>query len=185
MKKILSSILSLAMIFIISTTAFASESTSLYVNESEIEVVASDALTGNYSESTENSPKFVNEYRYRKVDVSTYKEWSPFKRVSDNVEFTSEGGSIEADRSASFGTVVSGNIGGLNIATNVSLSSRIGYVINAEPNSWVYMGYRVKYSVEEGTRECYDMVTGKVVSTNKYTVKTPLFGDYKLINYSE
>lgn len=47
------------------------------------------------------------------------------------------------------------------------------------------MGYRVKYHIEEGTRECYDMVTGKVVSTNKYTVKTPLFGDYKLINYSE
>lgn len=185
MKKILSSILSLAMIFIISTTAFASESNSLYVNESEIEVVASDALTGNYSESTENSPKFFNEYRYRKVNVSTYEEWSPFKRVSDNAQIGNEGGSIKADRSASFGTVVSGNIGGLNISTNISRSSTIGYTLHADPNSWVYMGYRVKYRTEEGTRECYDMVTGKVVSTNKYTVKTPLFGDYKLINYSE
>jgi len=44
------------------------------------------------------------------------------------------------------------------------------------------MGYRVKYSVEEGTREMIDLVTGKVVSSNTYVVKNPKFGEYKLID---
>ncbi len=33
------------------------------------------------------------------------------------------------------------------------------------------MGDPVKYKVETGTREMYDMVTGSVISSNKYTVK--------------
>lgn len=31
------------------------------------------------------SNRFVNEYRYRKVDVSESEEWSDYKRVSDNI----------------------------------------------------------------------------------------------------
>lgn len=45
------------------------------------------------------------------------------------------------------------------------------------------MGYRVKYKVETGTREMYDMVTGKVVRSNKYTVKKTMYGEYALLNY--
>lgn len=47
------------------------------------------------------------------------------------------------------------------------------------------MGYRVRYEIETGTRECYDIVTGKVIDHNDYTVKTPIYGEYKLINYSD
>lgn len=45
------------------------------------------------------------------------------------------------------------------------------------------MGYRVYYKVETGINECYDVVTGKVIKLNSYTVKTPQYGEYKLINY--
>lgn len=43
------------------------------------------------------------------------------------------------------------------------------------------MGYRVYYKVETGTRELYDIVTGKVLRRKTYTIKIPQYGDYKLI----
>lgn len=45
------------------------------------------------------------------------------------------------------------------------------------------MGYRVYYKVETGINEYYDIVTGKVIRSDSYTVKTPQYGEYKLINY--
>ncbi len=62
---------------------------------------------------------------------------------------------------------------------------RYGYTLNVGANKRVYMGYRVRYEIETGTRECYDIVTGKVIDHNDYTVKTPIYGEYKLINYSD
>ena len=78
---------------------------------------------------------------------------------------------------------MTGNIGSLGISTNTSISSEIGYTLNVGANRRVYMGYRVYYKVEQGTRELYDIVTGQVISSNSYTVKTPQYGEYKLINY--
>lgn len=82
----------------------------------------------------------------------------------------------------SFGTEVSGNIAYLGISTNISKKSEIAYTLNVGANKRVYMAYRVLYKVETGKRECYDITTGKVVSQNFYTVKTPQYGEYKLIN---
>lgn len=183
MKKFLSLTLSIVMLWTLFIPAYAAESESLYVNESEIELVDDDALMGNYSEATEN--RLVNDFFYRKTNVTTTKEWSAFKRVSDNVITNNSGGSISATKSVTFGTEVSGNISGLGISVNASVSSEIGHTINVDPNKRVYMGYRVRYEVERGTREYYDIVTGKVIRSNKYTVKKPLFGEYKLINYHD
>lgn len=77
---------------------------------------------------------------------------------------------------------MSGNIKGIPVTVGGSISSTVGYTLNVPANKTVYMGYRVKYSVEEGTREMIDLVTGKVVSSNTYVVKNPKFGEYKLID---
>lgn len=183
MRKLLSLILSFVMLFTLTIPAFASEADSLYVNECDIEIVPDNALTGNYTESSENAPRFINDFRYRKINVTTSYEWSAYKRVSDNLVTDSEGGSISSTKSVSFGTEVTGNIGSLGISTNTSISSEIGYTLNVGANRRVYMGYRVYYKVEQGTRELYDIVTGQVISSNSYTVKTPQYGEYKLINY--
>lgn len=42
---------------------------------------------------------------------------------------------------------------------------------------------RVYYKVETGINEYYDIVAGKVIRSNSYTVKKPQYGEYKLINY--
>lgn len=125
----------------------------------------------------------INDFRNRKTNVSIYNEWSPFKRVSNNIQTGSEGGSITATESVSFGTSVDGNISGVGILTNVSVDSAVGCTLNAGANERVYMGFRVYYKVETGINEYYDAVTGEVIRSNRYTVKTPQYGEYKLINY--
>lgn len=141
------------------------------VNPEEIEV-----------DSEEVTSYFVNDFRYRKVNVKTFNEWSGYKRASDNITTGKGGGSITATKSVTFGTDVSGAIDGLGISTSKSITSSIGYTLNADPNKTVYMGYRVYYKVETGTREYYDLVTGKVLKSNSYTVKVPQYGEFKLIN---
>ena len=128
-------------------------------------------------------PRFVNDFRNRKRNVKRYDEWSPYKRVSDNIQTGRAGGKISSNRSVTFGVDITGNILGLGIATRTSISSQKGYTLNVGPNKRVYMGYRVKYKVETGINEVYDVVTGKVIRKNRYTVKTPQYGEYKLINY--
>ena len=115
-------------------------------------------------DSEEVTPYFVNDFRYR------------------NITTGKGGGSITATKSVTFGTDVSGAIDGLGISTSKSITSSIGYTLNADPNKTVYMGYRVYYKVETGTREYYDLVTGKVLKSNSYTVKVPQYGEFKLIN---
>ncbi|WP_129600361.1 hypothetical protein [Anaerophilus nitritogenes] len=180
MKKFLILLLTLILSLGISTTAFAED--SMYVNERDVKIVSDDELLCESAE-TDVELRFVNDFRNRKVNVSTYNEWSPFKRVSDNVVTGSEGGSISSTKTATFGTSVTGSISGLGISTNSSISSTIGYTLNVGKNKRVYMGYRVYYTVEKGTNEYYDIVTGKVIRSNKYIVKVPLYGEYKLINY--
>lgn len=165
-KKLITLALASTMCFS-SITIFANETRSIYENE--------------VSNRTEG--KFVNEYRYRKKNVSTSETWSEYKRVSDNLKTGPEGGSISANKSVTFNTSISGKIDGLNISTGISKSSSKGYTLSVGGNKTVYMGYRVKYSVETGTREMYDMISGKVISSNTYTVKTPLYGEYALLNY--
>ncbi|CUM80041.1 hypothetical protein GMB34_00595 [Turicibacter sanguinis] len=162
-------IVTIALVGMIGTTGFQSISPVIVqASENQIEEV---------------SPRFINEYRYRKTNVKTSYQWSSYKRVSDNLKTGPEGGSISANKSVSFGTEVSGNISQLGIATNISLSSSKEYTLNVGANKRVYMAYRVKYKVETGTREMYDMVTGRVISSNTYTVKTPQYGEYALLNY--
>ncbi|OLQ56973.1 hypothetical protein BHT94_04715 [Bacillus licheniformis] len=148
-------------------TVFANESTELTSNSGDGEFTA----------------QFVNDFRNVKMNVKTYKSWSSFKRVSDNIATGSKGGSITANKTVTFTTTVSGTISGLGISTAGSVASSKGYTLNVGANKRVYMAYRVRYNVEEGYNCRKDIVTGKCVSKKKYVVKKPMYGEYALKNY--
>lgn len=135
------------------------------------------------AEQTKFETQFVNDFRHVKKNVKRYESWSGYKRVSDNLVTGKAGGSITSNRSVTFSTNVSGDISGLGISTSGSISSSIGYTLNAGANKRVYMGYRVRYRVEEGYNCIVDVATGRTISKKKYVVKRPIYGEYKLINY--
>lgn len=134
-------------------------------------------------QNTQINSRMVNTIRYRKKNVKTYREWSGYRRISDNLKTGSKGGSISANKSTTFSATISGSIYGINVNSSGSVSSSKGYTLNVGGNKRVYLGYRTQYAVETGKREQYDLATGKVYSTNNYTVKRPLYGEYALINY--
>ncbi|MCB7153068.1 hypothetical protein LI278_04670 [Bacillus stercoris] len=148
---------------------------------SQVHTVYANESTG--SGGGEFTAQFVNDFRNVKMNVKTYKSWSSFKRVSDNIATGSKGGSITANKTVTFTTTVSGSISGLGISTAGSVASSKGYTLNVGANKRVYMAYRVRYNVEEGYNCRKDIVTGKCVSKKKYVVKKPMYGEYALKNY--
>lgn len=116
----------------------------------------------------------------RKTNVRVTNEWSGYRAVSHTVRASSAGASISTDRTTSFGATVSGDISKLNIALNASVSSTIGYTLNIPANRTAYLGFRVLYRVERGTRTEY-FYDGKVYKRNNYVVKIPIRGEYALI----
>lgn len=159
------------------------------VNENEITIVDDDYLIDSVDEHSEvnsnnnTSSRMVNTIRYRKKNVKKSTEWSAYKRVSDNLKTGNKGGSITTTKSASFGATTTGSVYGIQVAASATISSSVGYTLNVGGNQRVYVGYRVKYAVEKGTREQYDLTTGKVYSSNSYTRKVPQHGEYTLIKY--
>ncbi|XAO97493.1 hypothetical protein ABBS62_08565 [Bacillus subtilis subsp. subtilis] len=141
--------------------------------ESQVHTVFANETTGVKSNlgGGEFTAQFVNDFRNVKMNVKTYKSWSSFKRVSDNIATGSKGGSITANKTVTFTTTVSGSISGLGISTAGSVASSKGYTLNVGANKRVYMAYRVRYNVEEGYNCRKDIVTGKCVSKKKYVVK--------------
>lgn len=126
-------------------------------------------------------PQFFGDFRHIKKNVKYYKEWSKFKRVSDSITTGKAGGSIVSTDEVSFGTSVSGSTNGLSFDANVTKTSSVGYTLNADPKTTSYMGYRVRYKVEEGENHYRDIILGKTLSKKKYKRKVPLYGEYKLI----
>lgn len=186
MKKLVSIIISITMIISITSMSFAAESKIKNVNEKDITVVPYNALLGTTIDENTNSitPRFINDYRYRKVNEKITYGWSPYKRISDNiVTKPNESGSISANREVTFGVDVSGDVSNLSFNLSRSVSNSKNYQLEVGPNRRVYLGYRVHYTIATGTREMYDVTTGKVVKRNNYTVKTPTYGEYALINY--
>lgn len=121
--------------------------------------------------------------KIEKEDVSYSYEWSDFERVSNNLNtYGSDGGTISVNRTVTFSVDVEGNIKGIGINVNASVTSEIGYSLEVPANRNVHLGYRVRYKIEKGTRVVRNGVTNKVMEKNEYTVKTPIYGEYKLIN---
>lgn len=171
MKKKLATIL-------LGCTMILPSTVGVFANEMDTNVALESNMT---NQDDTKDPRSINEYYYRKSNVKTSTEWSPYKRVSDTISVGPKGGSITSTKTQTFKADVSGDISKINVTVGKSLSSSTGYTLHADPNTRVYMGYRVKYDVETGVREKVDMITDRVVSSNTYTVKNPAYGEYKLI----
>lgn len=180
MKKLFTSycliIMILSSMIMTPTQIFAEE--TQYTNEDSIETIPSEEST---ISDLENPLELYGRQHYYKSNVTTSYEWSPHKRVSEGISTNSVGGSISSNKKITFGTVVTGEIFGLNISTNISKSSDTGYTLNVPPNTNAYMAYRVYYRVESGYRKVFSK--GKLIGANWYTVKTPQYGEYFLIKY--
>lgn len=178
---------------LISSVSVNAEENIKEVEESSITISSNDELVFDGiidnlvilpdSNQSNTSTRMVNPIRYRKKSVSTYQEWSGYRRVSDNLKTGAKGGSISANKTTTFTTLISGSISGISVNTSGSITNSRGYTLNVGANKRVYLGYRTRYAVETGKREKYDLETGKVYSTDSYTVKRPLYGEYALINY--
>lgn len=169
--KSLLSALVLTLVLILSTT-------SSFAADESIKTILDIGST----ESQVIEPKGqFNDYYYTKKDVKTSYEWSNGKRVSDDLTSGPKGGSITSTKSATFSGSVSGDVFGLTFTGETTIKSSVGYTLFTEPNKTQYMAYRVQYKVERGVREKRSMMTGKVVSTNSYTVKRIDHGQYYLV----
>jgi len=122
-------------------------------------------------------------YTYKKKNVKYSKSYSKYKRVSDNLNtFKTNKGDLSVVKGVSFDTSVSGEIKGLGISLNRSISSEVGYSLEVPKNKVVYLGYRAKYKVEKGTRVEYSFYTVQPTGKkNSYTVKKPIHGEYAVI----
>jgi hypothetical protein len=132
------------------------------------------------SQHVEINGGMIRTLNYSKSNVKKTTEWSSFRRISDKISTGSAGGSISSNRITTFGTVASGSYANLVFSLNKSKSS-MGYTLNVPKNYRVYLGYRMKYNVEKGTRLTK---TGKAVrDRTPYKIKTPFYGEYKWIRY--
>lgn len=139
-----------------------------------------------YADETNTNIETIGQSRsyggltYQKTNVRYRKEWSNYTPVSYTVTTGRAGASISVSQSKTFGTSISGDVKGINIGAQASISSGVGYTLNVPPRRSAYVGFRVLYEVESGTRiaRFYD---GGEFSRNSYTVKRPIRGEYRLI----
>ncbi|MDJ1110544.1 hypothetical protein KYI09_09430 [Macrococcoides caseolyticum] len=191
-SKVISSTILASTIFFSSSSVFALENEVVIDNdESNVELVGNEEnVTFNPEEVqtssivNKNQPQRainMNSIVTYKKNVTTSYSWSSYRRVSDDMKVGSKGGSISVTKQTTFGTTVTGSIKDLGISANITKSSSIGYKLNLDPNTTRYVGYRAYYKIEKGTRVVKDQLTGKIISTNSYTVKTPTKGAYSLL----
>lgn len=158
---------------------------------SNIETTSTETLNDLESSSYYNNAQTlrdvdypVPQYYYRKKSVRKFKQWSPYRRVSGNLQTKNYTGTIRVDRQTTFSTSIHGAINGINVTLGGSVTSSASYSINVGKNRRVYIGCRVLMNVESGIREKVNAKTGQVVSRNNYTVKRPSsIPEYTLLNY--
>ena len=185
-KKLIS--LCLALVLLLAIPASAVETTIKNANQSESkgQVIATFRdyqLTETTSKNSEIIPYNAGEFYYRKTNQVMHPErWSEARRVSDNVQAGSAGGSITSSRTTTFHGSASGATSGLNFSFGLSKSSAIGYTLNVAPNSRVYLAYRVCYQEETGTRETV-RYNGVVTYREPYSYDGIKYGEYLLVSY--
>lgn len=127
------------------------------------------------------TPNFVNPYRYSKENVTKRTYWTPYRRISDDLETGPAGGSLVANKTTTFKSSASGAYNLLGLDIGASASSTKGYILNVAGNKKQYMGYRARMEEEKGTRVRTDVVTGQKVRQS-YTFNKVLYGRYGLLN---
>lgn len=175
-KKFVYSLLLLSSLF---TTGAVNADTYRIIDEKSI-VLDNEALTKR-SEVRQPSIEARAYGTYvEKKNVRTYYEWSGYRPVSHTLRTSSAGGSISTDKTTTFGVSISGDISRVNLSVSGSVSSTVGYTLNVPANRSAYLGFRVLYKVESGTRVEY-FHDGGIYKRSNYVVKVPVRGEYALV----
>lgn len=130
-------------------------------------------------EITPNEP--IVTYTYRKSNVSTYNIWSPYQRVSESMGGGLLGAEITATKSLTYNVEVNGSISGLGYSLGKAITTQLGYSGKVPPNKVGYMGHKMYYKVETGTRQKIHGISGRVVEENYYTIRTPQYGQFDIL----
>lgn len=121
-------------------------------------------------------------YYFTQSKVSYSNAWGSGKRCSDNVKAAKgENASVSCAKTVTVTGSVSGEIKGLvTIGVGRSCSSEKNYTLAFKGPATKYMVYKPYYKVEKGTRVKRLVSSGKKVSSNSYTVRKCLYGEYAL-----
>jgi hypothetical protein len=113
--------------------------------------------------------------------VKITNEYGSWKRTSSILNTSkTKGGTLSVNESHTISGSVSGNISGIvTIGTGASITTSSTKTWSIGKNKRCYAECRAEFKVERGTRKKINMNTGKVVSTNKYTVKKPRGRNYR------
>lgn len=114
-------------------------------------------------------------YYYKKSSVKITNEYGGWKRTSSILNTgKTKGGTLSINESHTISGSVSGNIKGIvTIGTGASITTASSKSWSIGKNKRCYAECRAEFKVERGTRKKISMNSGKVVSTNSYTVKQP------------
>lgn len=116
----------------------------------------------------------MNTIKTYKQNVKKYKQWSKYRHVSQNYGPNIKNTVITADRTTVFKAETSGIIKGLGLSLGGEVRTSTTVKQTLPPKKVGYLGIKVQYKVETGTRIVKDMLTNKIISKNKYTIKTPI-----------
>ena len=117
-----------------------------------------------YADETNTNSETIGQSRsyggltYQKTNVRYRKEWSNYTPVSYTVTTGRAGASISVNQSKTFGTSISGDVKGINIGAQASISSGVGYTLNVPPRRSAYVGFRV-YMKSKVELELLDFTT--------------------------
>lgn len=125
-------------------------------------------------------------YYYTKANVTYSEGWGTGKQCSDSLTCKKgETGTVKCNKIVSVSGSVTGTIAGITtIGVGSTYNSTKEYAISFTGPATKYMKVRARQKIEKGTRQKRTLSTGKVVSTNTYTVRKNLYRDMYLYKVS-
>lgn len=116
----------------------------------------------------------MNTIKNFKKNVKKYTKWSKYRHVSKTFGPNPRDSKVHTEKSTVFKAETSGIIKGLGLSLGGEVTTKVGLTTTLPAKKVGYLGIKVKYKVETGTRIVKDMLTNKIISQNKYTIKTPI-----------
>lgn len=116
----------------------------------------------------------MNTIKTFKKNVKKYTKWSKYRHVSKTFGPNPRDSKVHTEKSTVFKAETSGIIKGLGLSLGGEVTTKVGLTTTLPAKKVGYLGIKVKYKVETGTRIVKDMLTNKIISQSKYTIKTPI-----------
>lgn len=189
-KRLLSLVLALATCLSLCTTVFAKD-TSKKDEEvgqpfAEGQILQMPIVQGvqlvelTAPEYEVNNGQFGGMYYVKMVTSEEY-GWSDSKRVSDDLNGSVAGGTISTNKEEEVKFTLTGAYKGLTFEGEKIIKSAIGYTLNVPAGVTAHIEFRARMKIEKGKRLAYSIMTDKLLKSESYTAKFPMYGEYRLV----